>query len=604
MSTKNHLAGERSLYLRMHAENPVDWNPWGDEALERAISEDRPIFLSIGYSACHWCHVMARESFEDETVASLFNRSFVCIKVDREERPDLDSVYMAACQLMTGSGGWPLSLFLTPDLMPFFGATYLPRSTSPTGPGLIEIATDLDSTWRSDRGQLVEYSEKVAAALHEFASRRGHVPITGDAAEEAFRALSASFDEENGGFEVAPKFPSPHRLLLLLRYYEDRKDERALGMTVRTLDAMRAGGIYDQIASGFHRYSTDRKWHLPHFEKMLYDQAMHIMAYSEAFRVTSEDRFNRTALDLLGFVKREMTSPDGGFYSAIGADSEGEEGRYYLWSIDEVRATLEPESAQVVIATFGLTEEGNYREESTGKRTSRNVLDLARSVDDVSKLRGIDPGEVKRVLYESLAALSDARGRRPRPDLDDKVLADWNGMMIAACSRAGASLESPAALAMAKRADEQISRMIRGKRLMHRMVGDDVSIDGMLDDYACLAWGNIELAKATGEDRFVSRAEDLVGTMVEMFRDPASDAFFQTPVDAKDVIARMCEGYDGASPGGNSIAAYVLAEMAILTGKEEYGKLGRMATEAFSDDLAANPAAHAFLILAIERLKR
>ncbi|MDD1771264.1 MAG: thioredoxin domain-containing protein [Methanomassiliicoccales archaeon] len=601
----NHLAGERSLYLRMHAENPVDWYPWGREAFEKARSEDKPLFLSIGYSACHWCHVMARESFEDENVASLLNHGFVSVKVDREERPDVDSIYMAACQLMTGSGGWPLTLLLTPDLRPFFAGSYMPRTRSPAGPGLIEIMTELDSQWRFSRSELVEYSQKVEAALKEFATRRGRAPIRGDPAADALRSLSVSFDEENGGFEVAPKFPSPHRLLLLLRIHEVMKDEKALAMVVRTLDALRAGGIYDHVGSGFHRYSTDRRWHLPHFEKMLYDQAMHVLAYAEAFRATGDQRYKRTALDVIDFVTREMTSPGGGFYSAIGAESEGEEGRYYLWSVEEVRRILDPKEADIMIESFGLTQEGNYREEATGRRTGRNVLHLVRSVDEMSRTRGIARGEVESTLRASLAMLSEVRKRRPRPALDDKILTDWNGMMIAASARAGRLLDSPEAIESARRALVHIERMMgTGGDLRHRIVGDEVAVDGMLDDYACLAWGSIELANATDDRSFASMAEELVGRTVERFREPESGAFYQTSKDAEHLIARMCEGYDGASPSGNSTVAYVLGSLSKMTGKAEHTRLGLEAVEAFSDDVRENPAAHTFLILALMNLGR
>ncbi len=602
MSLQNHLAGERSLYLRMHADNPVDWYPWGKEAIERSRTEDKPIFLSIGYSACHWCHVMARESFEDRTVASILNSSFVSVKVDREERPDLDSIYMAACQLMSGTGGWPLSLVLTPDLKPFFAATYISRSRSSMGPGLVEIMTDLDTAWRTDRGSLVEYSDKATEALREFATRRGHAPIAGDPAAEAFHALSESYDAENAGFDIAPKFPSPHKILLLLRIYESRQDERALSMAVNTLDAMRRGGVYDHLGSGFHRYSTDRRWHLPHFEKMLYDQAMHVLACSEAFKVTGEERFRRTALDVIGFVAREMTAPRGGFYSAVGADSEGEEGKYYLWTLEEVQRALDPKVAEIVIEAFALAPDGNYRDESTGRRSGRNVLHLVRSVDELSRSRGIAPGEVERALREALTVLSELRKKRTPPALDDKVLTDWNGMMIAACARAGRLLGNPEAVTMARRAMAHIATAMEEKgELKHRIVGEEAAVDGMLDDYACTAWGALELASIENGP-LAAEAEALTDIMIRRFRDPASGAFFQTAPGVEYTIARMCEGYDGASPSGNSIAAYALAELASLTKKEEYAGMARAAAEAFSDDFRENPSAHTFLILALQRL--
>ncbi|HVO77531.1 MAG TPA: thioredoxin domain-containing protein [Methanomassiliicoccales archaeon] len=600
---KNHLEGERSLYLRMHADNPVDWYPWNYAALEKAEKQDRPIFLSVGYSACHWCHVMAKESFEDDNVASILNRSYVSIKVDREERPDLDSIYMAACQLITGSGGWPLNLILTPDLKPFFAASYIPRSRSPAGPGLVDILTDLESAWRSDRAALVEFSEKAYDALREFASRRGRETVPADISTRALRALSDSFDQEYGGFDVAPKFPSTHKILLLLRLYETKGDRSALAMATKTLDAMRAGGIYDHIGSGFHRYSTDRSWHLPHFEKMLYDQAMHLLAYSEAFKVTREERFRATALDLIGFVEREMTSPSGGFYSAMGADSEGEEGRYYLWSLDEITKVLGTGAARVVIEAFDVTREGNYWDEATGRKDGRNILHQVRSVDELSGSWDVPAGDIDKNLRDALRELGEVRRRRERPDLDDKVLTEWNGMMIAALARAGTLLGVSDPLETAHRAlDDLMKKASIGIELKHRTVGDEATVDAMLDDYACLAWGMVELSSYDPD--VLPTARKVVETMVEKFHDPRSGAFYQTTPNARHMIVRMCEGYDGASPSGNSIAAYVLARLSSITGENGYANTARGVAEAFADDLRDNPAAHAFMVLALEEMNR
>jgi uncharacterized protein YyaL (SSP411 family) len=598
----NHLSGERSLYLRMHAHNPVDWYPWGDEAFEQAKGENRPVFLSVGYSACHWCHVMAHESFEDDEVARTLNHSFVSVKVDREERPDVDSIYMAACQLMTGAGGWPLSMVLTPDLEPFFAGTYIPRSSSSMGPGLIEIMTELGDQWKNDSRPLVDYSKKVAEALRKFATRRTGGPVAGDPLDQATRALERAFDGENGGFEVAPKFPSPHRLLLLLRVYERKRQERALEMVVRTLDAMRAGGIYDHVGSGFHRYSTDRRWHLPHFEKMLYDQAMHVLAYSEAFRATGRESYRRTALDVITFVEREMTSPEGGFYSAIGADSEGGEGRFYLWSLGEVEDVLDQEEAGLFAKAFGLTEEGNYMDEATGRRTGLNVIHRVTSTDALASELHVSVEEVVSSLDLSMARLREARSRRARPDLDDKLLSDWNGLMIAACARAGTVLDSKHALEMARRGADHILRLMKGWELRHRAVDGEVAVSGLLDDYAGMAWGLSELSVATGDPE-PSEAGSLADAMIERFRDPVSGALFQTPSGARHMIARMCEGYDGASPSGNSLAAYALARLAMLTGSREYLETGMTVVRAFSEELGGDPAAHAFLALAYDELR-
>jgi len=600
----NHLANERSLYLKQHAHNPIDWHPWSAEAFQKAEREDRPLLLSIGYSACHWCHVMARESFEDEYVASLLNRFFVCVKVDREERPDIDSIYMAACQLMTGGGGWPLTLVITPDRRPFFAATYLPKGGSPGSPGLVDIMTQVDSHWKLDRKPLMQTADQVLGALRRFAERRESRPIQENVSDQAYRRLADSFDDVNGGFEIAPKFPSPHRLLFLLRYHRSTGERQALDMATATLSRMREGGLYDHVGFGFHRYSTDARWHLPHFEKMLYDQAMQVVAYTEAYHVTQDERWKRTALEVLAYVEREMTSPFGGFYSAESADSEGEEGRYYVWTWKELDSMLSPKDMKIMVDAFGITKDGNFREEATRRRTGANLLHLVRSVSELAKDHGMSDEQVSASLSRSLSRAFDARESRQHPDKDDKVLTDWNGLMIAASARAARVLGYPRALDSARRAANLISHhLMPDGRLRHRMVGTEVAIDGFLDDHACFAWGLMELFAATGERGYLAQAEGLVDVMSQRFWDERSGGFYQTAEEAKDVLVRMKESHDGAMPSGNSVAAFVLAELARLTGKKEYAERGVRTVQAFAEDVESNPAAHAFMLCAYHDLK-
>jgi len=418
---QNRLASEKSPYLLQHADNPVDWYPWNDEAFEKARQEDKPIFLSIGYSTCHWCHVMAHESFEDAQVAKLMNDTFVSIKVDREERPDIDGIYMTVCQMMTGSGGWPLTIIMTPEKKPFFAATYIPKETRFGLTGMLDLIPKIQDVWTNRKIEVIESSEKITSTIQQLSPGTPGEELNGHLLSSAYEALSARFDPEYGGFGSAPKFPIPHNLLFLLRYWKTTHDKKALQMAEQTMQAMRRGGIYDHVGFGFHRYSTDREWLVPHFEKMLYDQAMLVMAYTETFQATGKPEYEQTAREIIAYVLRDMTVPEGAFYSAEDADSEGKEGKFYVWTEDEIRQVL-GDRANPVIELFNITKEGNFEEESYRRKTGQNILHLKVSLPEESASQW-ETDRQKLFAY---------REERFHPHKDDKILTDWNGLMIAA----------------------------------------------------------------------------------------------------------------------------------------------------------------------------
>ncbi len=573
----NRLADEQSPYLRQHKDNPVDWYPWGEEAFQKAKEEDKPIFLSIGYSTCHWCHVMAHESFEDEEVAELMNETFVSIKVDREERPDIDTIYMNVCQMMRGQGGWPLTVLLTPDRKPFYAATYLPKEGRFQQMGMVDLIPRIQKMWENERDQLLEDADEVTSLLQRSVDESGGTEAPdAEVLDEAFRQLSREFDDTYGGFGSAPKFPAPHNLLFLLRQWHRTGEERAMDVVMETLDQMRLGGIFDQVGYGFHRYSTDERWLLPHFEKMLYDQAMHVMAYTEAAQATGEARYEQTAREVLTYVLRDLQAPEGGFYSAEDADSpneegEMEEGAFYVWSVDEVRDLLDEDVADLVIDVFNMTPEGNYQEEASGQRTGKNVLHLDRPLDAEAEERGMDPGELRSTLDDARATLLLHRDERPRPGLDDKVLTDWNGLMIAALATAARVFDEPEYEEAATDAATFVLDTLREDdgRLLHRYREGEAGVQAHLDDYAFLVWGLIELYETTFEVEWLEVALDLMDASIDQFWDEDEGGFFLTATDGEELIVRPKELSDGAMPSGNSIHFANLLRLARLTGRTE-----------------------------------
>jgi len=597
----NRLAHEKSPYLLQHAHNPVDWYPWGEEAFAAARERDRPIFLSIGYATCHWCHVMERESFEDAEVAGLMNEAFINIKVDREERPDIDGIYMTVAQLLAGHGGWPLTILMLPDRRPFFAATYIPKTARFGRPGMLDLIPRIREVWTTKREQLTDSAEAIHETLVQHATA-AHAPATlGEATlRQGYVELAGLFDREHAGFGQAPKFPTSHLLLFLLRYWYRTGADAPLAMVHQTLAAMRAGGIYDHVGFGFHRYATDRTWLVPHFEKMLYDQAMLVLAYVEAWQATRDPLLERVVRETLAYVERDLTDPEGAFYSAEDADSEGEEGKFYLWSLDELREVT-GENAILAASVWGVEAGGNYDEEATRTRTGGNILHLTKAPHEAATALGIDDTELAERLDRARERLFTRRATRVRPLLDDKILTDWNGLLIAAAARAGVALGERRFVHMAERAADCLwGRMWRGGALLHRYREGEAAIAGNLDDYAFLAWGEIALYQATLDPRHLERALALADTMLERFWDPGHGGLFFSPAERDDLIVRMKDFGDGALPSGTAVALYDLLWLGRLTGRPDYEERAGALVDACSSAVAARPSAAAFFLVALD----
>ncbi len=590
----NRLQYEKSPYLLQHAGNPVDWRPWGTPAFEAAAAEDKPIFLSLGYSTCHWCHVMERESFEDPQVAALLNEAFICIKVDREERPDLDNVYMAVCQMLTGSGGWPLTILMTPDKKPFYAATYIPKEGKYGRAGLVDIIPRIKTLWDYQRQELLDAGQRRLEQLRRLTevappARSG---LGGGTLRLAFDSLAGRFDARNGGFGPAPKFPTSHNLSFLLRYWKRTGEGRALHMVEETLTAMRRGGVYDHVGFGFHRYSTDAEWVVPHFEKMLYDQAMLALAYLEAFQATGKAEYAETVREVFAYVLREMTGPEGAFYSAEDADSEGVEGRFYVWTEREIREVLPASAADLVIRRFNVRSDGNWEPQGHGDAGS-NIL-------HVKGETGLAP-EARAELEEARKLLFAAREKRVHPQKDDKILTDWNGLMIAALARGAQVLGEKRYAEAAGKAAAFITERMRGQdgRLMHRYREGEVSARANLDDYAFLVWGLIELYEASFDTRFLAEALRLNRDQTDHFWDETDGGFFFTPDDGEELLVRQKDAYDGAAPSGNSVAMLNLLRLARMTGDADLESRATQLGRALSGRVEQYPAGFTQLLCAL-----
>ncbi|MGB7761612.1 MAG: thioredoxin domain-containing protein [Bryobacteraceae bacterium] len=607
----NRLALEKSPYLLQHAHNPVDWYAWGAEAFAKARAEGKPIFLSIGYSTCHWCHVMERESFENESIAAQLNREFVPVKVDREERPDVDRIYMAFVQAATGGGGWPMSVWLTPELQPFFGGTYFPPEDRWGHAGFSSVLTQIAQAWRTNRGRIAESAREALAQIEKQSALDGaHAPIDYAAAESGFSILRRTFDSNMGGFGQAPKFPRPAVFEFLLRYHARTGNREALEMTLHTLRKMAEGGIHDQLGGGFHRYSVDERWFVPHFEKMLYDQAQIARVYLEAFQLTGEQLFAETARRIFDYVLRDMTAPEGGFYSAEDADSvirpeepavKGE-GAFYIWSADAIRQTVPAPAAEWFAYRYGVADGGNVVSDPHAEFAGRNILYRAASVEETAEQFGRPVEEVRAALEAAEAALLDARATRVRPHLDDKILTAWNGLMISALALGGAVLEEPRYAAAARRAaDFVLSRLLDPEtgQLLRRYRQGQAAIPAFLEDYALFTQALLDLYEAQFDRRDLEWAMRLAEKQSALFEDPAG-GFFHSPADDTSLVLRLKEDYDGAEPSGNSIAILNLLRLAQITGRADLRVSAERALSAFATRLAGAPVALPAMLTACE----
>ncbi len=576
----NKLISEKSPYLQQHAYNPVQWYPWCDEAFEKAKKEDKPIFLSIGYSTCHWCHVMEHESFEDDEVAKLMNDAFISIKVDREERPDIDNVYMTVCQMMTGSGGWPLTVIMDHDKKPFFAGTYYPRHSRYGRIGMVDLIPRIKDIWVNKRNEVLESSSQIVQYLTQATESKPDSDIDENVLKTGFEMFSSRFDESYGGFGTAPKFPTPHNLLFLLRYWKRNKDKRALQMVEKTLQSMRLGGIYDQIGFGFHRYSTDSQWLVPHFEKMLYDEALLSTVYTEAYQATKNDFYKNTAEEIFTYVLRDLRSKEGGFYCAEDADSEGVEGKFYVWSESEVRGILDKTEADLVIKAFNVKKDGNYFDEATREKSDSNILHLSELSDS-------------QLLESARQKLFNEREKRIHPHKDKKILSSWNGLMIGALAKAASVFENENYLNMAKSAlDFIIMKMTKNKTLLHSFCDGEAKIDGHLDDYAFLISGLLELYEATFEIKYLKSALDFNEYLLEHFWDEKNGGFYFTSSSGEQLLVRQKEIYDGAIPSGNSVCMLNLLKLAKITANNKFEDYARKTLKVFSENIKAAPIAY------------
>jgi len=590
----NRLIFAASPYLLQHAANPVDWYPWGEAAFARAAAEDKPVFLSIGYATCHWCHVMEHEAFEDKEVAAAFNRSFVCIKVDREERPDIDEHYMAVAQLMTGSGGWPLNIFMTPEKQPFYAATYLPRTPRMGMPGIIPLLEQVAGLWKTQRQQLEESSVSVIEALaSQSQPRPGRLPDT-ELVDIACRQLAGMYDAQWGGFGSAPKFPMPLYLSFLLRYWRRSGSATALAMVEHSLRMMRQGGVYDQLGFGFHRYAVDRQWLVPHFEKMLYDQALISLACLEAFQATATAGYRQVADEIFAYVLGEMTSPEGGFFAGQDADTEGEEGTCYLWTRDEIAAAIGHDEAELFCRLFGVTAGGNFE--------GQNILHLSLSPQDFAAREGIIPELLLADLERWRQTLLALRNRRIRPFRDEKVLTAWNGLMIAALARGYAVAGEERYLTAAQRAAAFTAMQLTTAdgRLLRSCHQGKAAIPAFLEDYAFFVWGLIELHQATLEQEYLDRARFLTGEMLRLFDGAGGEGLYETGLDSEQLPVRQQNSRDGVLPSGNSVAAFNLFRLGRMTGDDAYLRAGEVIVRTFMGGVARQPLASLHLLAAAD----
>ncbi len=602
-SISNRLIHEKSPYLLQHAHNPVDWFPWGEEAFKKAKTENKPILLSIGYSSCHWCHVMAHESFEDPSVAKFLNENFVSIKVDREERPDVDEIYMKSVMSMTGSGGWPLTVFLTPSLEPFFGGTYFPPTTRYGMPSFLNLVKDISHSWKTERNNLVNSAGQMKKALQEMYETNKYpgAILTDSIFEDCYQELVSSFDENQGGFGQSPKFPMPTNLFFLMRYAKLKGNSSSLAMNIvtRTLDSMMRGGIYDHIGGGFHRYSTDRYWLVPHFEKMLYDNALLSIAYAEACLITKNQEYYGIVRETLDWLLREMQSPEGGFYSAIDADSPEGEGSYYVWDRREVERAIKDEAAnlQIISDYFSITTEGNFENGKT-ILTSKPLAALAQKYN-------LKEDDLGRMIQAAKRFMLELRNGRPKPSVDDKILTSWNGLAISALSKGYSVFGNKEYVKAAVNAAEFILKKLvvyeeSNLRILRSHRDGESKGDGVLEDYSFFLNGLIDLFEASYEPKYLERAVTLCDSMLSRFLDTKEGGFFMTDDRTKNLIVRPKEAHDGATPSGNSVAALACAKLAEFTTRDDYREAAKDVFETFWKVISNQPSSFTVMLVALQ----
>lgn len=585
----SHLSSQKSPYLQEHAHDLVDWHPWGPEAFQLAQETNKLIFLSIGYSSCHWCHVMQREDFENPKVAQLMNQSFISILVDREELPEVDNQYLAVCEMLTGSGGWPLNIIMTPDRKPFFASTYIPSESEPGRVGMLQLIPGIEKKWKGNPGEISKGGAKVARLLEQTLDRNTPGQAIGESAlKAAYTQFVSNFDGRNGGFDGAPKFPPALDIFFLLRYWKKTGNANALDMVEKTLDTMRAGGIFDQVGFGFHRYATDAAWRTPHFEKMLYDQALLAMAYTEAYQATRRRRYAATARQILTYVLRDLTSPEGAFYDAEDADSAGVEGAYYLWTEKEIREALDPDEAGLVLKVFDIKKRGNFPDGKSGE----NVLCLREPLDQLAAQMKMPPDELQERIEAASAKLFAVRQKRVHPRKDEKILTAWNGLMIAAFAKAAQAFGD---LQYAQAAEHAADFLLKNAqtpdgRLFHVYEGGSAEVSGNLNDYSFLTWGLIELYEADFHVQYLQAAVNLNTQLIAHFWDAKNGGFFFTADDVQNHLVREKNIDDVEMPSGNSVAALNMLRLADMTGNTALGVKAMQVERAFSGAILKAPS--------------
>ncbi|MCE5213126.1 MAG: thioredoxin domain-containing protein [Methanobacterium sp.] len=601
----NHLKNEKSPYLIQHAKNPVDWYPWGEEAFKKAKRENKPIFLSIGYSTCHWCHVMARESFQDPEMGDLINQVFIPIKVDREELPDVDSTYMTASQIMTGTGGWPLTVFLTPDLKPFFAGTYFPKDTTEISIGLRQIILNVKELWNNQSEEVLKNAEEISSNLKNISQTKSGDLLDEPVLKNTYKILEKSCDEY-GGFGTSQKFPSPNILLYLLHYWESTGEENALEMVRKTLDHMSRGGIWDHIGYGFHRYSVDPQWLIPHFEKMLYDQALLAIVYMEAYQATGNNEYQQKTDQILKYVLRDMKSPQGGFYSAEDAESEGEEGKYYLWSKKEITKILNqettgsPKDSEMFSLIYQIQEKGNYFDMASGGYNGMNIPHLKQPLEKTAEEMGMEVEELQQKLENMRRKLFQAREERIHPSKDDKILTDWNGLMIAALARAGRVLGRKEYTETAIKAVDFIkNNLYQEGKLMHRYRDGEVKVEGYLEDYTFMIWSLLELYQTTLDSSYLKWGLELNQILLDQFWDSEEGGFFLTSKDAADLLMRKKDASDGSLPSGNGVMFLNMLRLSSILEDQKLKEKTIELEKAFAPRVKQIPSGHTMFLMAV-----